>query len=611
MPPQDRGSSGVQSPGDMGSFFEQNAQAQQMLRARKEETKLNKDLLARLKELETQVKSGQVPAYKLLNDTQEKARKTATAYADVLTRSSGYYTEAQKSEQARESLIKKVARDEVKTYEERTILTKGMREGELAIFRNSLQKHKETGMEAIGAGKDFSDTFKNALTTVWAKTTEVGQSVGEFSGKMFGVSAAAMENIAGIAGAVLLVFKAFSDNISEGAKGAAGASLDIGNSFSDLALNGSRYSRMLAETSMQYGAGALMTGQELQKLVEIGNKQFLPSLYGIGDGYTKFIKGSDDVRFAMVANAARFVADVSFVGKKFGQSAEESVTMATRIGAVSRSVPSEALRSYYTINKLAQDFGYSTEKLVNVYASVATAQAYAGKTGKDAAKEMLAFNDTIDALRKSGTAGFRNLNADQQLSLIQKTVDASSKINETLIAAIKMGSNPNKSLEFMFSEIGDLSAQKRASALIDGVKNSGFNRNTPNSNLFTGMLAMPGGNHAEQIQLGKALWELQSRGKLTEESTMKAMGNILDQRIAQAKSVGEFIAAGGDPAEMIARILQNILAVIIGFATSYMFRTGTAGEAAAEVPPALYGKGGGGGYSRAFVANNAELAQSR
>jgi hypothetical protein len=463
----------------------------------------------------------------------------------------------------------KIAQDSLKANNEKgkserslAILSNQRRRMELESFKDTMETYRETALQraADSSGIKKAGALASATQYQFAKYgAEAASTVGGALG-ITGGSMAKLAVAAGGAGLAFMALKYLLERVSQGAIDASKSGMALGNSWSDAKAIGATYNQSLT----QIGSAAGISQEALQQLVDVGQENYILSLFAIGDAYEKTVNSSDSARSAIILQSMEYSARIANIGRALGLSADDSVKYAAQMGAIGRSSSASSEAAFGSIASEAKRLQLRFTDLYTPMMLLAEASAAAGKEITTAASETMLMTSAIQNLQKRGLRGFSNLNSEALAKFSSKFTQFLMSIEDTRLAAFTY-----KRGEGFYNLVDrvayDQTGTDRVSALGDMFKRMGINPNSaaPQDAFKAGIfMGSNPNNFRESMEMGRMGMSSVNSGWNAEKMFAQTSA-MINSRYDAAATVGSNLAKGSDVMGTLTNYVKAIMDVVV------------------------------------------------
>lgn len=447
----------------------------------------------------------------------------------------------------------------------------------VALFtekRKSMEREaRESSLKSsIAVSKANNDVLGGMVANVKLKGSQVASMAGDF----LGVAPEAMGAIAAAAGIAIFAVGALAGAVSRMAKtalDAAKSGYELDTSFGGAAATGGT---LAMEIRKQTAFGTMMSEEKAYALLDQARKNYVFGLNEIGKQYSDVTKMSVESRNQTRMSTVGFVMDMAKLSAVFGISQEEAVSLGTKIGVMTKSGMASAERGFFMLGTEAMRLGIPMANLVDTMGQLALQSDYMGQSTERSISETLGFTEAIKQLGAESAMGFKRMDPEKLDRITKQMVNFVTSMSQTRVMGLNM--KPGGSFEQAISSVEMGGLKVKTDALRNAMRLSGIGQNgniTSTQALQFGLTAGFKGDSGDVARQGRQLASIMRTGKLNPDQIQKRMTDSaaadIDARINSSKTVGQQLATGADPLQVIAGILTNILKVIVDFGANSMF----------------------------------------
>ncbi len=436
------------------------------------------------------------------------------------------------------------------------------------IEREYMQDTLRSEVAVAKARGGINGAFTGMLSNVRLKGSQAADTIGGF----FGLSGPAMSKLAtGLGGAAILItaLNTVFTRLSTNALRAAESGLVLNDSYGAAARTGGNLAMQIRLQS-----GFIMQESEVYGLLEDARNNYVMGLIGTGKAYYDLSKGSIDAQNAARMSAVGFVVDMSRLSAIFGMTKQEAVSLATKIGVMTKGGMPAAELAFFNVATEARNLGIPMAKLVDVMGSMAAQSDYMGQaTGKTVA-QLTAITETIFALGAvggKGLKGFANIDAEKIERITRQIVDTLGNLSSTRLMALNM--RPGENFNTSLSKLEQGGMDYRIQAAKSAMQKMGVDRkNSPSELQLLGIGKILGVQDEQKaIQQARQMYEIFRTGNLDSKQVQRRMEEMTNKdendRLARSMKAGGQLMAGMDPLARLVILMTDILKILVDVTT--------------------------------------------
>ena len=447
-----------------------------------------------------------------------------------------------------------------------------IRAKELENFKSRMETEVAWG-KSLQMNGDLVDRVKGGMIGLTAKMREHGAVAAEAVGGVLGQTGEQMMGLAGVLGPMALLLPLLIKGVTKGfqdAQEAMGAGFGgMGGTTGQLG-TGQAYKVRISEALGAGGLSKTLTNELSQGIASArGEYGFALSETG-GDFLRNISIQSNEARADMRMAAIDVAADVMLIGKAYGVASSDSIKYASAMASMANPSSNNGVtHSFMAITESANAIGLPVGKLIATMSEMGDVAAISGMSLEETTAQTRGFYRVVQDAAKSGDIMFKNMSAERMQSLAQGMAKGIAGISEGTLMALNM--TPGESFEQSLNALkggngmpglGSMSGREASIKKFIATYAAGSGAM---NDFIVGHTLLGIQSESQAMAMGKLLKDTSAKGgSITEEYMKSLQSNSINNTINTAKNVGENIAMGADPMELIAGFLEKILRLIEG-----------------------------------------------